>query len=124
MSKKGTYTGPVTGHVYDLAAGERIDAVAEGIGCSGEKSSPTPLVNGRKTFQRIFIRLRTPLETLTCSPIKNSEDFARRVAIIEGWFHSVIRSGSFELTFEARQLTDEEADELEEGEADLKGGAQ
>lgn len=34
------YIGPVTGHRYKLAAGEKIDVEAEEIGCTGEKSSP------------------------------------------------------------------------------------
>lgn len=39
MSKE-TYIGPVTGREYNLAAGERIDAEAEGLGYTGDKASP------------------------------------------------------------------------------------
>lgn len=103
------YTGPVTGKVYDLANGDKIDPVAEGIGLTGDKSSPRGLVNGREVFKRIFIRLRTPQETLTYRPIKDAEDFARRVSAIEHWFNSCVRNRNIVLTFEASELTDEQA---------------
>lgn len=112
---KSRYIGPVTGRVYDLAAGERIDPAAEGIGCTEEKSSPAATIDGRRLYRRIFIRLRTPQETLTCSPIQDSADFARRASIIENWFNSVVRKGNFILTFEALQISEEEADNLEKG---------
>ena len=109
MSRPKTYTGPATGRVYNLAGGERIDPVAEGIGCAGEASSPHAVLNGKEKFSRIFIRLRTPYETLTCRPIQDSADFARRASIIENWFRSIFRRGNFVLTFDATQLSDEEA---------------
>lgn len=112
---KSRYVGPVTGRVYDLAAGDHIDPVAEGIGCTGEKSSPHAYVSGREVYSRIFIRLRTPQETLTCTPIQDGADFAKRASIIENWFNSVVRKGNFILTFEALQISDEEADNLEKG---------
>lgn len=109
------YLGPKTGRVYNLEAGDKIDPAAEGIGYSGDKSSPNPIVNGREVYKRIFIRLRTPQETLMCRPIEDGADFARRASIIENWFNSVIRKGNFILTFEALQITDEEADNLAKG---------
>lgn len=112
---KSRYVGPVTGRVYDLAAGDRIDPAAEGIGCPEEKSSPAATVSGRKVYRRIFIRLRTPQETLTCTPIQDGADFAQRASIIENWFNSIVRTGNFILTFEARQISDEEADNMEKG---------
>ena len=112
---KSQYVGPETGRVYNLAAGDKIDPVAEGIAFSGDKQSPHPVINGREVFKRIFIRLRTPHETLMCKPIEDGVDFARRASIIENWFNSVVRKGNFILTFEALQISDEEADNLEKG---------
>lgn len=112
-SKDGNYIGPETGHEY--LPGERIKPELEGIGATGEKSSPHAFMRGREMYKRIFIRLRTPQETLTCRPIRDGKDFADRAAIIESWFHSVVRTGNFMLTFEAQQITDEEADEIEKG---------
>ena len=83
MSNPKTFKGPVTGHVYDLEHGEKIDPVKEGIGASGCGSAPSAVVNGREKYARIFIRLRTPAETLTCRPIRDGADFAQRVSIIE-----------------------------------------
>lgn len=112
---KSRYVGPVTGRVYDLAAGDRIDPAAEGIGYTEDKSSPTATIDGQRLYRRIFIRLRTPQETLMCRPIDDGADFAQRASIIENWFNSVVRKGNFILTFEALQITDEEADNLEKG---------
>ena len=81
-----------------------------GIGVSGLDGTPKLKINGREPYKRIFVRLRTPQETLTCSPIQDGADFAQRVSIIENWFNSVVRKGNFVLTFEALQITDEEAD--------------
>ena len=97
---------------------KKIDPIQEGIGMTGAtmrngKASPHAMLNGRELYRRIFIRLRTPQETLTCSPIQDGEDFARRASIIENWFNSVVRKGNYLLTFEACQLTDEQANELE-----------
>lgn len=113
MSNPKTFKGPVTGHVYDLEHGEKIDPVKEGIGASGCDSAPSAVVNGREKYARIFIRLRTPAETLTCRPIQNGADFAQRVSILENWFNSVLRKPNMMLTFEARELTDQEAIEME-----------
>lgn len=115
MSTLKSYRGPISGKIYNLAAGERIDPVAEGLGCAGDKSSPKPVVNSRECYNRIFVRLRTPHETLTCRPIKSGTDFAQRASIIENWFNSVFRNGNYVLTFEALQITDEEADAIEKG---------
>lgn len=100
----------------------KIDPVAEGIGMTGQpmrsgKPSPSAFVDGRELYKRIFIRLMTPQETLTCSPIQDGADFARRASIIENWFNSVIRKGNYVLTFTALQVTDEEADRMEREEA-------
>lgn len=73
MSNPKTFKGPVTGHVYDLEHGEKIDPLKEGIGA----------------------------------------DFAQRVSIIENWFNSVLRKPNMVLTFEARELTEQEAIEME-----------
>jgi hypothetical protein len=91
----------------------KIDPVKYGIGMPGEKGSPKALIDGREPYRRIFIRLRTPQETLACSPIRDGADFASRASIIENWFNSVVRKGNFILTFEALQVTDEQADEME-----------
>lgn len=100
----------------------KIDPLAEGIGMTGQpmrsgKPSPSAFVDGRELYKRIFIRLRTPQETLTCSPIQDGADFSRRASIIENWFNSVIRKGNYVLTFTALQVTDEEADRIEKEEA-------
>lgn len=97
---------------------KKIDPVQEGIGMTGDtmrngKASPHAMLDGRELYRRIFIRLRTPQETLTCSPIQDGEDFSRRASIIENWFNSVVRKGNYLLTFHAVQLTDEEADKIE-----------
>mgnify|MGYP001787292072 CR=1 FL=1 len=97
---------------------KKIDPLKEGIGITGDtmKSggyAPDAECGGRKLYRRIFIRLRTPAETLTCSPIEDGEDFARRASIIEQWFNTHIRGGgNFLLTFEAVQVSDDEADEM------------
>lgn len=96
----------------------RINPAEEGIGITGGnmrdgRRAPDAYLNGRKLYRRIFIRLRTPQETLTCSPIKDGKDFAWRASIIENWFNSIVRSGNFILTFSAVQITDEEADRIE-----------
>ena len=64
-------------------------------------------------YKRIFVRLRTPYETLTITPIKDGADFARRCSIIEGWYNGVTREGNIVLEFTAYQVSDEEADEME-----------
>lgn len=115
---KSKYINPETGHAYSIDKGERIDPVAEGIGYTGDKSSPHASINERAVFKRIFIRLRTPYETLTCRPISNSTDFAQRVSIIENWFESVVRKGNYILTFEALQISDKEAEKMMEGGAE------
>lgn len=110
---KDKYIGPRTGRTYDLANGDKIDVEAEGLGYANQYSSPDATVNGKRVYKRIFVRLLTPYETLTCNPIKDGKDFANRVAIIESWFDSVICKGNYVLTFEAMQITDDEADEIE-----------
>ena len=97
---------------------KKIDPEAEGIGMTGAPmrnghTSPHAMLNGRELYSRIFIRLRTPQETLTCSPIEDGADFARRASIIENWFNSVVRKGNYVLTFYAEQVTDQEADKIE-----------
>lgn len=75
---------------------------------------PSAYIGGQEKYRRIFIRLRTPYETLTCSPIKDGSDFARRASIIENWFNSIVRKGNFVLTFDAVQVTEEEADRIQQ----------
>lgn len=103
------YIGPVTGHRYKLAAGEKIDVEAEEIGYTGEKSSPSAQVNGREVYKRIFIRLRTPEETLTYRPIKDGADFAKRAAVIEKWYDGHCKDKNIMLFFEAIEISDEDA---------------
>lgn len=95
--------------------GEKIDPASAGIGMTGIGNAPSAFIKGKEKYRRIFIRLRSPAETLTCSPIEDGADFARRVAIIEGWFDSVVRKGNYLLTFEARLVSDEEAEAMEQG---------
>lgn len=99
---------------------EKIDPEKEGIGMTGDtmrngKCSLHAMLGGKELYRRIFIRLNTPQETLTCSPIEDGKDFAQRASIIENWFNSVIRKGNYILTFSALQITDEEADKIEQG---------
>lgn len=117
---KDKYVGPKTGRVYDLVNGDKIDAEAEGIGCTNQYASPNATVNGKRRYARIFVRLKTPEETLTCNPILDGKDFATRAAIIESWFDSVVRKGNYMQTFEAIQITDEQADAIEEEEKIIK----
>lgn len=117
--KKDKYVGPRTGRVYDLKNGDKIDPVTEGIVLTGHEGAPSAYINGRELYRRIFVRLKTPYETLTCSPIRNGADFARRVSIIENWFNSVIRKGNYVLTFTAEQVTDNEAADIENHEKAL-----
>lgn len=109
---KPTYTGPVTGHVYDLAGGERIDVIAEGLSYTGDKASPNARIGGRDLYKRIFIRLRTPEEVLTHTPIKDGSDFARRAAVLEQWFGSHVAGKNVMLLFEAIELSEEDAQAL------------
>lgn len=102
-------------HLESIRMGEKIDPARAGIGMTGLNGAPSAFINGKEKYRRFFIRLRTPAEMLTCSPITNGADFASRVAIIEGWFDSMVRKGNYLLTFEARQVTDEEADAIEQG---------
>ena len=113
MSVPKRWKGPVTGHVYDLEHGEKINPETEGIGCAGCGSAPSAVVGGRKKFTRIFIRLRNPEEILTFSPIKDGADFARRAAALEKWFESHVKGRDVVLSFEA--LTPEEAEKCEGG---------
>lgn len=67
---------------------EKINPEVEGIGRTGEtmrngKASPHAKVGGMNLYSRIFIRLRTPHDVLTCSPIRDGHDFAQRASIIE-----------------------------------------
>lgn len=97
---------------------KKIDPEAEGIGMSGQtmmdgRRAPDVYLDGKRLYRRIFIRLRTPQETLTCSPIEDGKDFAQRASIIENWFNSVVRKGNYVLTFYAEQITDEVAEQIE-----------
>ena len=88
---------------------KKIDPLKEGIGITGD----TMKSGGYAPDAECGGRLRTPAETLTCSPIEDGEDFARRASIIEQWFNTHIRGGgNFLLTFEAVQVSDDEADEM------------
>ena len=96
-----------------MKRGEKIDPVRHGIGMTGDKSTPNAKLKGKTMYRRIFVRLRTPQETLTCTPIEDGADFARRASIIENWFNSVVRGrGNIVLDFCAYEVSDEEADSL------------
>ncbi len=92
---------------------KKIDPAEAGISMAG-LDGPSAYIGGQEKYRRIFIRLRTPYETLTCSPIADGADFARRASIIENWFNSIVRKGNFILTFDAVQVTDEEADRMQQ----------
>ena len=91
---------------------KKIDPAEAGISQAG-LDGPSAYINGKEKYRRIFIRLRTPEETLTCSPIDGGKDFAQRASIIENWFNSIIRKGNYVLTFYAEQVTDEVAEQIE-----------
>lgn len=96
-----------------MKLGEKIDPVRHGIGMTGDKGTPNALIDGKKKYCRLFVRLRTPQETLTCSPIKDGADFAQRVSIIENWFNSVVRgSRNIVLDFCAYEVSNEEAESM------------
>lgn len=92
---------------------KKIDPAEAGISMAG-LDGPSAYIGGQEKYRRIFIRLRTPYETLTCSPIADGADFARRASIIENWFNSIVRKGNFVLTFDAVQVTEEEADRIQQ----------
>lgn len=92
---------------------KKINPAEAGISMAG-LDGPSAYIDGKEKYRRIFIRLRTPYETLTCSPIEDGADFARRASIIENWFNSIVRKGNFVLTFDAMQVTEEEADRIEQ----------
>lgn len=97
--------------VTDNTQEKKIDPAEAGISMAG-LDGPSAYIDGKEKYRRIFIRLRTPYETLTCSPIEDGADFARRASIIENWFNSIVRKGNFVLTFDAVQITDEEANTM------------
>lgn len=99
--------------VKDNTQEKKIDPAEAGISMAG-LDGPSAYIDGKEKYRRIFIRLRTPYETLTCSPIEDGADFARRASIIENWFNSIVRKGNFVLTFDAVQVTDEEADRMQQ----------
>lgn len=84
--KKGTYIGPVTGREYNLAAGEKIDVEAEGIGMTGDKASPSAFVNGRELYKRIFIRRKRPEEIIAELDIHDEERLHNQIYAICKWF--------------------------------------
>lgn len=85
MSKE-TYIGPVTGREYNLAAGEKIDVEAEGIGMTGDKASPSAFVNGRELYKRIFIRRKRPEEIIAELDIHDEERLHNQIYAICKWF--------------------------------------
>lgn len=97
--------------VTDNTQEKKIDPAEAGISMAG-LDGPSAYIDGQEKYRRIFIRLRTPYETLTCSPIEDGADFARRASIIENWFNSIVRKGNFVLTFDAVQITDEDANTM------------
>lgn len=103
MSKRNTYIGPNTGREYNLAAGERIDAEAEGIGYTGDKASPSVIVNGREVYKRIFIRRKKPEEILTELDIRDEERLHRQIYALCKWFQD-FAGEDVELIFGVRPL--------------------
>lgn len=103
MSKRNTYIGPNTGREYNLAAGERIDAEAEGIGYTGDKASPSAIVNGREVYKRIFIRRKKPEEILTELDIRDEERLHRQIYALCKWFQD-FAGEDVELIFGVRPL--------------------
>lgn len=85
MSKE-TYIGPVTGREYNLAAGERINAEAEGLGYTGDKASPSAIVNGREVYKRIFIRRKRPEDILSELDIRDEERLHNQIYALCKWF--------------------------------------
>ena len=103
MSKRNTYIGPNTGREYNLAAGERIDAAAEGIGYTGDKASPSAIVNGREVYKRIFIRRKKPEEILAELDIRDEERLHRQIYALCKWFQD-FAGEDVELIFGVRPL--------------------
>lgn len=48
MSIQKKFKGPVTGKIYNLEHGDKIDPEKEGIGMSGAGNYPSALVKGKK----------------------------------------------------------------------------
>lgn len=103
MSKRNTYIGPNTGREYNLAAGERIDAEAEGIGYTGDKASPSAIVNGREVYKRIFIRRKRPEEILAELDIRDEERLHNQIYALCKWFQDLAEQ-DVELIFGVRTL--------------------
>ena len=101
--KKETYIGPVTGRVYNLAAGEKIDAEAEGIGYTGDKATPSAIVSGREVYKRIFIRRKKPDEILSELDIRDEERLHNQIYALCKWFQD-FAGEDVELLFGVRPL--------------------
>lgn len=82
--KDGNYIGPETGHHYLPC--EKIDPVAEGIGYTGDKSSPSALVNGKEIFKRIFIRRKTPDRIWQDLDFSDPEKLRIGISVLVEWF--------------------------------------
>ena len=110
MSQK--YVGPVTGRVYDLAAGEKIDAEAEGIGVlNGSRApgcGPKGRVDGREVYNRILVRRRRPEEILAgIDPNRSVEELQRQCLALALWFRD-FAGKDVELIFGVRELEEDE----------------
>ena len=103
MSKKNTYIGPNTGREYNLAAGEKIDVEAEDIGYTGDKASPSAIVNGREAYKRIFVRRKKPEEILSELDFKDEERMCRQIYALCKWFQD-FAGEDVELIFGVRPL--------------------
>lgn len=106
------YVGPVTGRVYDLAAGEKIDPVAEGIGCVNGSTAPgcgpKARVNGREVYNRIFVRRRRPSEIAAgIDPNNDVETLERQIRALALWFRD-FAGKDVELLFGVRELEEDE----------------
>lgn len=104
----GKYVGPVTGRVYDLAAGEKIDPAAEGIGCLNGSTAtgcgPKGRVGGREVYNRILVRRRRPEEIAAgIDPNKSVEELAQKCLALALWFRD-FAGKDVELLFGVREL--------------------
>lgn len=81
------------------------------------KTTRHALVNGKAKYARLFIRFRTPEETLSFKPVKDGEDFAQRLGIIADWYDAHVKDKNVLLKFEVMQCNND-GDEIEEEDDD------
>ena len=86
---------------------------------SKNRNSRHALINGKAKYARLFIRFRTPEETLTYKPIEDGEDFAQRLSVIADWYDNFVKDKNVLLKFEVMECN-EEGDEMEELQMDAR----